>query len=87
MIKAAKETKDLVAVHLGKSRSSDHDRVDPFFVPPKGRLGITHRENYDTANSLGFRIGQDDVEIRRLMRRTALTQGPLPYRVKDRSRP
>ena len=73
-------------VHLGNAPSSDRDRVVPFFERPKGRLGLSDRENYETANTLGFRIGQGTGAIRRLVRRRR-DDATAPSRFGKRPRP
>lgn len=75
------------AVHLGNTPSSDYDRMIPLFLPPNGRLDITDREIYETANILGVRIRVDGVQIEGQAGRPALTQGSLPYWVKGLVRP
>ena len=72
--------------HLGNAPSSDRDRVVPFFERPKGRLGLSDRENYETANTLGFRIGQGTGAIRRLVRRRR-DDATAPSRFGKRPRP
>ena len=74
------------ARHLGNAPSSDRDRVVPFFERPKGRLGLSDRENYETANTLGFRIGQGTGAIRRLVRRRR-DDATAPSRFGKRPRP
>ena len=74
------------SIHLGNAPSSDRDRVVPFFERPKGRLGLSDRENYETANTLGFRIGQGTGAIRRLVRRRR-DDATAPSRFGKRPRP
>ena len=78
--------RDFSPLHLGNASSSDRDRVAPFFERPKGRLGLSDRENYETANTLGFRIGQGTGAIRRLVRRRR-DDATAPSRFGKRPRP